>query len=68
MVENDKKRIREEVKTRRSNVSRDKPDHSYGRRGHDSYDRQAKAPRLYNEVLHMNDKLLHCALKGSNQS
>uniref|UniRef100_A0A0E0FDF6 RRM domain-containing protein n=1 Tax=Oryza meridionalis TaxID=40149 RepID=A0A0E0FDF6_9ORYZ len=50
VVENDKKRIREEVKTRRSNVSRDKPDHSYGRRGHDSYDRQAKAPRLYNEV------------------
>lgn len=68
MVENDKKRIREEVKTRRSNVSTDKPDHSYGRRGHDSYDRQAKAPRLYNEVLHTNDKLLHCALKGSNQS
>ncbi|BAH95752.1 Os12g0577100 [Oryza sativa Japonica Group] len=50
VVENDKKRIREEVKTRRSNVSTDKPDHSYGRRGHDSYDRQAKAPRLYNEV------------------
>uniref|UniRef100_A0A0E0MNY1 RRM domain-containing protein n=1 Tax=Oryza punctata TaxID=4537 RepID=A0A0E0MNY1_ORYPU len=50
VVENDKKRIREEVKTRRSNVSRDRPDHSYGRRGHDSYDRQAKAPRLYNEV------------------
>ncbi|KAF0887678.1 hypothetical protein E2562_002373 [Oryza meyeriana var. granulata] len=50
VVENDKKRTREEVTTRRSNVSRDKPDHSYGRHGHDSYDRQAKAPRLYNEV------------------
>uniref|UniRef100_A0A0D9Y0R7 RRM domain-containing protein n=1 Tax=Leersia perrieri TaxID=77586 RepID=A0A0D9Y0R7_9ORYZ len=46
VVENDKKRTREEVNTRRSNVSRDKPDHSYGRRGHDSYDRQAKAPRV----------------------
>ncbi|XP_006664136.1 uncharacterized protein LOC102706615 isoform X1 [Oryza brachyantha] len=50
VVENDKKRTREEVNTRRSNLSRDKIDHSYGRHGHDSYDREAKAPRLYNEV------------------
>ncbi|KAG8049066.1 hypothetical protein GUJ93_ZPchr0009g218 [Zizania palustris] len=47
-IDNDKKRIREEVKTRRPNVSRDNPDHSYGRHAHDSHDRQAKAPRLYN--------------------
>ncbi|CAM0949392.1 unnamed protein product [Alopecurus aequalis] len=49
-VENDNKRGREEVKTRSSNVSRDKPDYSHGRYGHDSLDRQMKAPRLSNVV------------------
>jgi hypothetical protein len=45
-VDNEKKRSHEEVKTRRSNVSGDRPDYSYGRHGHDSFDRQVKAPRL----------------------
>lgn len=49
VVENDNKRGREEVKTR-SNVSRDKPDYSHGRYGHDFLDRQTKAPRLSNVV------------------
>ncbi|KAM0828275.1 hypothetical protein ACQ4PT_067653 [Festuca glaucescens] len=49
-VENDNKRGREEVKTRRSDVSRDKPDYSRGRYGHDSLHRQTKAPRLSNMV------------------
>ena len=49
-VDNEKKRSHEEVKNRRSNVSGDRPDYSYGRHGHDSFDRQVKAPRLSNYV------------------
>uniref|UniRef100_A0ACD5XH81 Uncharacterized protein n=1 Tax=Avena sativa TaxID=4498 RepID=A0ACD5XH81_AVESA len=55
VVENDKKRGREEVKTRRSNVSRDKSDYSQGRYGHDSLDRQTRAPRLSNVVSDVTD-------------
>ncbi|OEL28424.1 APOBEC1 complementation factor, partial [Dichanthelium oligosanthes] len=54
-VDNDKKRSREEVRTRRSNVSGDRPDYSYGRHGHDSLDRQVKAPRLSNYVCMVDD-------------
>jgi hypothetical protein len=55
-VENDNKRGREEVKTRRSDVSRDKPDYSHGRYGHDSLHRQTKAPRLSNMVWVINSR------------
>ncbi|VAI13772.1 unnamed protein product [Triticum turgidum subsp. durum] len=54
-VENDNKRSREEVKTRRSNVSGGKPDYSHGRYGHDSIERQTKAPRLSNRVSDVTD-------------
>uniref|UniRef100_A0A453JWN6 RRM domain-containing protein n=1 Tax=Aegilops tauschii subsp. strangulata TaxID=200361 RepID=A0A453JWN6_AEGTS len=54
-VENDNKRSREEVKTRRSNVSGGKPDYSHGRYGHDSVERQTKAPRLSNRVADVTD-------------
>lgn len=54
-VENDNKRSREEVKTRRSNVSGDKLDYSHSRYKHDSLDRQAKAPRLSNLVADVTD-------------
>ena len=50
VADNDKKRSREEVRTRRSNVSGDRQDYSHGRYGHDSLDRQVKAPRLSNYV------------------
>ena len=50
-VDNEKKRSHEEVmKNRRSNVLVDRPDYSYERHGHDSFDRQVKAPRLSNYV------------------
>lgn len=49
-ADNDKKRSREEVRTRRSNVSGDRQDYSHGRYGHDSLDRQVKASRLSNYV------------------
>jgi hypothetical protein len=49
-ADNDKKRSREEVRTRRSNASGDRRDYSHGRYGHDSLDRQVKAPRLSNYV------------------
>ncbi|KAF8667508.1 hypothetical protein HU200_052703 [Digitaria exilis] len=49
-VDNEKKRSREEVRTRRSDVSGDRPDYSYRRQGHDSHDRQVKAPRSSNYV------------------
>jgi len=54
-VDNEKKRSHEEVKNRRSNVSGDRPDYSYGRHGHDSFDRQVKAPRLSNYVHDASD-------------
>ncbi|XP_062202161.1 polyadenylate-binding protein 7-like isoform X2 [Phragmites australis] len=54
-AENDKKRTREEVKTRSSNLSRDRPDYSYGRYGHDSPDRRTKAPRPSNDVADITD-------------
>ncbi|XP_004962982.1 polyadenylate-binding protein, cytoplasmic and nuclear isoform X2 [Setaria italica] len=54
-VDNEKKRSREEVRTRRSNISGDRPDYSYGRYGHDSHDRQVKAPRLSNYVADASD-------------
>lgn len=54
-VDNDKKRSREEVRTRRSNVSGDRPDYYHGRYGHDSPDRQVKAPRLSNYVAEASD-------------
>ncbi|KAK3140070.1 hypothetical protein QOZ80_5AG0395160 [Eleusine coracana subsp. coracana] len=50
-VDNDKKRTREEEKTRRPNISRNYPDYSYERRGHGSHDHQGKAPRLSNAVV-----------------
>ncbi|CAD6267295.1 unnamed protein product [Miscanthus lutarioriparius] len=50
VADNDKKRSREEVRTRRSNVSGDRQDYSHGRYGHDSLDRQVKAPRLSNYI------------------
>ncbi|WVZ90911.1 hypothetical protein U9M48_037164, partial [Paspalum notatum var. saurae] len=49
-VNNDKKRSHEEVRTRRSNVSGDRPDYYHGRYGHDSLDRKVKAPRSSNYV------------------
>jgi hypothetical protein len=49
-VDNDRKRIREEEKTRRPTISRDRPDYSYERHVHGSHDRQAKAPRISNAV------------------
>ncbi|CAN6338705.1 unnamed protein product [Urochloa humidicola] len=54
-VDNEKKRSREEVRTRRSNVSGDRTDYSYGKYGHDSHDRQVKAPRLSNYVADASD-------------
>jgi hypothetical protein len=57
-VDNEKKRSREEVRTRRSNVSGDRPDYSLGRYGHDSRDRQVKAPRLSNYVCMIINMLL----------
>lgn len=50
-VDNDRKRIREEEKTRRPTISRDRPDYSYERHVHGSHDRQAKAPRISNAVV-----------------
>ncbi|KAL6622496.1 hypothetical protein ACP70R_032375 [Stipagrostis hirtigluma subsp. patula] len=52
-VDNDRKRTREEVKSRGSDVSRVRPDYSYER--YDSLDRQAKAPRLSNTVIDIAD-------------
>ncbi|KAJ1265977.1 hypothetical protein BS78_08G115600 [Paspalum vaginatum] len=54
-VNNDKKRSHEEVRTRRSNVSGDRPDYYHGRYGHDSVDRKVKAPRLSNYVADASD-------------
>nr|CAB3462437.1 unnamed protein product [Digitaria exilis] len=54
-VDNEKKRSREEVRTRRSDVSGDRPDYSYRRQGHDSHDRQVKAPRSSNYVADASD-------------
>jgi len=55
-VDNEKKRSHEEVmKNRRSNVLVDRPDYSYERHGHDSFDRQVKAPRLSNYVHDASD-------------
>ncbi|XP_066355812.1 uncharacterized protein [Miscanthus floridulus] len=55
VADNDKKRSREEVRTRRSNVSGDRQDYSHGRYGHDSLDRQVKAPRLSNYAADASD-------------
>ncbi|KAL6846988.1 hypothetical protein ACP4OV_022841 [Aristida adscensionis] len=54
-ADNNRKRTREEVKSRRSFVSRDRPDNSYERHGHGSLDRQTKAPRQSNTVVDITD-------------